>query len=308
MMTQQLQRPSHAFMSGELVAWDRATIPVYSEALIRVASVFEGIKGYWNSDGATFNLLAVRAHYDRLRRSARLLHLPFDTSYHDFVDACAQLTNALLVPARDLWLRPTLLAVEGHWGLDTVTDLAITAYTSSQERPQSIAVGLSSWQRAGDRSQPARIKSSANYQVGRLARIEGRRSGFDEMLLANGSGRVAEATGACVLLVTGSTVVTPPPYEDCLESITVDIIEGLCDDLGIEFQRRPIEFSELFLADEAFLAGTLAELVPIHAIDGVPLPEQRPILELLANAFWDGVRDLRPSPGIELTPLQLKQR
>lgn len=302
-MAPKLQRPSHVFMSGKLVPWDEANIAIYSEALIRAASVFEGIKGYWDIEGETFSLLAPREHFDRLHRSARLMHLPFTMSYEQFLDACRQLTEVLLVPGRDLWLRPTLLAVEGHWGLDTVTDLVVTAYTLAQERPEPIPVGLSSWQRAGDRAQPARIKSSANYQVGRLARIEGRRSGYEEMILFNSRGRVAEATGSCVIMVRDGQVVTPPPYEDCLESITVDIIETLCGTLAIPFTRRPIEFTELAIADEACLAGTLAELVPVTSIDSMPLSGKSPVLDRIADAFWDTVRSVHTVPGIQLAPL-----
>jgi branched-chain amino acid aminotransferase len=302
-MAVKLQRPSHVFMSGRLVPWDDANIAIYSEALIRAASVFEGIKGYWDTDGETFSLLAPRQHFDRLHRSARLMHLPFTMSYEQFIDSCRQLTEILLVPGRDLWLRPTLLAVEGHWGLDTVTDLVITAYTMAQERPEPIPVGLSSWQRATDRAQPARIKSSANYQVGRLARIEGRRQGFEEMILFNSRGRVAEATGACLVMVRDGRVITPPPYEDCLESITVDIIEVLCRQLRIPFERRPIEMTELHIADEAFLAGTLAELVPIESIDKMPLSGKTPVLDQLTDAFWGAARGAQEFPGIEIAPL-----
>lgn len=302
-MTPKLQRPSHVFMSGRLTPWDDANIAIYSEALIRAASVFEGIKGYWDAEGETFSLLAPLQHFDRLNRSARLMHLPFTMSYEQFVDSCRQLTEVLLVPGKDLWLRPTLLAVEGHWGLDTVTDLVITAYTLAQQRPEPIAVGLSSWQRAGDRAQPARIKSAANYQVGRLARIEGRRSGFEEMILFNSSGRVAEATGACVVMVRDGAVITPPPYEDCLESITVDIIEILCSQLAIPFHRRPIEMTELSIADEIFIAGTLAELVPLESIDGMPLSRTTPVLDQLTDAFWDAVRSAQKFPGVDLVPI-----
>ncbi len=302
-MAPKLQRPSHVFMSGKLVPWDDANIAIYSEALIRAASVFEGIKGYWDVEAETFSLLAPRQHFDRLHRSARLMHLPFTMSYEQFIGSCTQLSEVLLVQGRDLWLRPTLLAVEGHWGLDTVTDLVITAYTLAQERPQPIAVGLSSWQRAGDRAQPARIKSSANYQVGRLARIEGRRSGYEEMILFNSRGRVAEATGACVVMVRDGRVITPPPYEDCLESITVDIIETLCGSLNIPFDRRPIEFTELAIADEACLAGTLAELVPVTSIDSMPLGGKSPVLDRIADAFWDTVRSAQTVPGIEMVPI-----
>ncbi len=298
-----LQRPPYLYMNGEITPWDDGTIHVTSEALIRGVSVFEGIKGYWRHDGRDFSLLALREHYDRLCRSAQLLHLPFAMSYEGFAEACAALAKRLLTPEKDLWLRTTLLAVEGHWGEGTVSDLVITGYHQDKERPGPIDIGVSTWQRPGDSALPARIKSAANYQIGRLARIEARRQGLSDMVLLNQSGRVAEASGSCVLLVRKGTVVTPPASEGCLESITVDTLERLSAGLDIRFERRPVDRTELYVADEVCLVGTLAELIPIRRIDSVVLPERRPVLEALADDFWACVRGVRTHPAVDLTPV-----
>jgi len=299
----QLQRPPYVYMNGRITSWDDATIHVGSEALIRGVSVFEGIKGYWQKDERTFCLLALREHFDRLCRSARLLHLPFDMTYDDFFIACSKLVKLLLVPGKDLWLRPTLAAVEGHWGLGTVTDLIITAYTQEQQRPAPIDVGISTWQRSGDASLPARIKSASNYQVGRLARIEGRRQGFSDMVLLNQWGRVSEATGSCVLLVRNKGVITPTTAEGCLESITVNIIESLCKSLNIPFIRRPVDRTELYIAEEICLAGTLAELAPVCKVEYVTMQNQSPVFQSIADTFWDIVRGIRKHEDVTLTAL-----
>src|SRR5215831_17755850 len=96
----QLQKPACVFMNGGIVPWDDAKIHIASEALIRGISVFEGIKGYWQFDRSKFALLALREHYDRLCRSARLLHLPFDVEYDAFVAACVQLVRRILEPGK----------------------------------------------------------------------------------------------------------------------------------------------------------------------------------------------------------------
>lgn len=290
-------------MNGRITSWEEATIHVASEALIRGVSVFEGIKGYWRHDGGEFALLAVREHYDRLLRSARLLHLPFEMPYNDFHAACAEFAKSLLSTERDLWLRPTILAVKGHWGEGTATDLVITGYHQEKQRPEAINVGVSTWQRPGDATLPARIKCAANYQVGRLARIEGRRQGFADMVLLNQWGRVAEASGSCVLLVCGGEVITPPTSEGCLESITVGIVEALSKRLGVPFMRRPVDRSELCVADEMCLAGTLMELGRVGKIESFTFPERGPVLDAIANEFWDCVRCVRDDPAIRLTVL-----
>jgi branched-chain amino acid aminotransferase len=298
-----LQRPPYVYMNGRLTAWDDARIHVGAEALIRGISVFEGIKAYWRHDGSQLNVLAMREHYDRLVRSARLQQLPFATSYEAFKEACATLVGKLVTNERDLWMRTTLLAVEGNWGEDTVSDLVITSYHQDKKRPEPIDVGVSTWHRSADTSLPARIKSAANYQLGRLARIEGRPRGYSDMILLNSASRVAEATGSCVLLVRDGRVSTPPHYEGCLESITVNIVEGICRTLAIPFERRPIERTELLVADELWLVGTLMELARVKSVDGYALPQAAPVLSRVADEFWLCVRGEREHPLIRLTPL-----
>jgi len=296
----QLQRPPFAYMKGGLVPWDEATIHIGSEALIRGISVFEGIKGYWRDDGQAFHLLALRQHYDRLCRSTLLQHLPFDMSYEAFEQACLTLVRALLKPEKDLWLRPTVFAVEGHWGEFTVTDLVITSYHQDKKRPEPIDIGISTWQRPLDTALPARIKSAANYQVGRFARIEGRRQGFSDMILLNSWGRVSEASASCVLISRGGRLSTPPPHEGCLESITIDILEALARSLGIPFERRPIDRTELAVADGVCLVGTLMELGRVRRLEARTLPEAEPMIERLADEFWACVRGVREHAAVSL--------
>lgn len=298
-----LQRPPYVFMNGRITPWDEATIHVASEAALRAASVFEGIKGYWRHDGSEFAWLALREHFDRLQRSARLLHLPFSMPYGEFEAACASLANKLLSKERDLWLRTTLFAVEGHWGENTATDLVITGYQLDKKRPEAIDIGVSTWQRPTDAALSARIKSTANYQIGRLARIEGRAQNFSDMILLNQHGRVAEASGSCVVLARDGALITPTAAEGCLESITVDIIRKMSATLDIAFERRPVDRTELYVADEMCLAGTLAELIRVRRIQSYALPDRAPLIERVANEFWDCVRGVRAHAGIVLTPV-----
>jgi len=299
----QLQKPPYVYMGGRITAWDDAKIHVSSEALIRGISVFEGIKGYWRHDGSQFALLALREHYDRLVRSAALQHLPFAMTYDEFREACLTLVRKLLTKERDLWLRTTLFSIEGQWGEFTVADLVITSYHQEKKRPEPVDLGISTWQRPADTALPARIKSAANYQIGRLARIEGRRQGFTEMILLNPWGRVAEGTGSCILIVRDGKILTPPTYEGCLESVTVGIVEALCGTLGIPFERRPIDRTELAIADAACLAGTLSELGRVRRLEGRTMPDSSPVLERIAEEYWACVRGQRHHPAVRLTPV-----
>jgi branched-chain amino acid aminotransferase len=301
----QLQRPEWVFMGGRLIPWDEARIHVSSEALIRGISVFEGVKGYWTADGSGFNLLNLRDHYVRLCQSALMMHLPFDLDFDGFKAACVALVRALLVPGKDLWLRPTIFALEGSWGLDTAADLVITAYTQKIMRPEALDVGISTWQRPSDASQPARIKSSANYLVSRNARIDGRRYGYDEMVLLNMAGRVAEGTGSAILIARDGGVITPPASEGCLESITAKITQNICRVLGISFISRPIDKTELYIAEEICFAGTLLELAQVKKMEFRSLTLPGPVFQPIIDTFWKCVRSEMQVPGVVLTPVSI---
>jgi branched-chain amino acid aminotransferase len=289
-------------MKGKLVPWEEATLHIGCEAVTRGLNVFEGLKGYWQPDGQ-FMMVMMRKHYERLRRSARLLHIPCEYSFTQFHDAIDQLIGTLATPEKDMWARTTLFVTDGHWGENTVSDLVVTAYHQEKTAPQPVRMGVSTWRRSSDVALPARIKTGSNYQVSRLARIEGRPLGNDDMVLLNQSGRVAEATGSCVLMVRNETVFTAPATEGALESITLDIVESLAQSMGIRFIRRPIDRTELLVADEIGICGTLCEVALATSIDGLPLSEKSPILSALQRRYLDAVRGLNPHPYVELTSL-----
>jgi branched-chain amino acid aminotransferase len=298
----QLQRPKFVFMGGKLISWDEAVLHVGCEAVTRGLNVFEGIKGYWQPDGR-FAIVMLQRHYDRLLRSARLLHIPCHWNFESYLNAIDKLMSSLAEPDQDMWARTTLYVTEGHWGEGTVSDLVVTAYHQAKQVPQPVHLGVSTWRRSTDDSLPARIKTSTNYQVGRLARIEGRALGCQEMVLLNQWGRVAEATGACILIVRDGVVYTPPPTEGALESITVDIVEALAESMGIPFVRRPIDRTELIVADEIALAGTLAELTIVKTFQGRPLSPDSPIFSALQTRYFQAVRGIAPHPFVELSVL-----
>lgn len=298
----QLQRPAFAYMNGKLVPWDQATLHIGCEAVTRNRNVFEGLKGYWQPDGQ-FKIIMMRQHYERLKRSACLLHIPCDYSYEQYCEGIDQLIGALADLDRDMWVRTTLFVTEGHWGEDTVADLVLTAYHQDKTSPSSIRIGVSTWRRSSDTALPARIKTGSNYQVSLLARMEGRSRGYEDMVLLNQSGRVAEATASCILMVRNGAIVTPPSTEGALESITLDIVESLAQSLEIKFTRRPIDRTELLVADELGVCGTLHEVTSVTAIDGFTLSEKSPILSAIQRRYLDAVRGINPHPAVECTVL-----
>ncbi|TDW75635.1 aminotransferase class IV [Kribbella pratensis] len=298
----QLQTPPWALVNGELVPYTDVKIHIGAEALTRALSVFEGVKGYWDTAGEVFSIRTPRRHYDRLRRSASLFHIPVRFSYDQFLAGLEKLAGELLVTDKDLWFRPTMYVTHGHWGEATEADLVVTAFSQRKLDPDPMRLGVTSWRRASDLVLPTRVKSSANYVGARMARIEVRRLGYDDAIMLNDAGRVAEATGACVLMVQRGRIVTPPTSESCLDSITVDILEEVAKELGMPFDRRPIERTELLAADECGLAGTISELTLVSELDGVEY-DQTGLLAQLRQRYLELMRGDLVLPGVELAPL-----
>jgi branched-chain amino acid aminotransferase len=294
----QLQRPAFAAVNGELVPYDDVKIHISAEALTRALSVFEGMKGYWDPGSHAFGIRSPRKHYERLRRSAALLHIPVGFSYEEYRDSCLELARSLLDVDRDMWFRATMYVVDGHWGEGTRADLVVTAFHQTKDLTPPMTLTVSSWRRSGDTQLPYRAKASANYVVARLARIEASERGFDDAVLLNDDGRVAEATGSCVVALREGVVLTPPSYEGALESITLNTIEHICRRDGIAFERRPMDRSELLTSDEVAVAGTISELTPISRLDATEFRVDG-VLANLRERYVRAMRRVEPLDDVE---------
>ncbi len=301
-----LQNPEWAYYDGAIRPYADAKFHIASEAVVRGLNVFEGLKGFWQPDGG-FGLLALERHWSRLARSARLLHIPFETSLSQWIDANHAIVQALYEPERQMWMRATLYVTDGHWGENTKSDLVITAYHRPKGAPPPMHTGVSTWQRASDLSLPCRIKTGANYNVARLAKIEGRERGYPEMVLLNQHGRVAEFVGSALLMVRGGKIYTPPAWEGAFESLTVDILEAIAADMGIPFIRRPIDRTELYIADEIAAVGTMNDVTSIASIDGNVLPGQI-LIKALSDRYLDACEGRNPCPAVDLSIRPYKAR
>jgi branched-chain amino acid aminotransferase len=298
----QLQNPGVASVDGEITPYEDVRIHVSAEALTRALSVFEGLKAYWNDESDELALRWPDRHYARLRRTCALLHIPVHFALDEYIAWMNELAGHLATPERDIWFRTTMYVTEGHWGEGTRAQLVITAFTQSKEHAPPYRIGVSSWRRPADVSMPARIKSAAGYQVARVARIEANRHGYDDAVLLNASGRVAEGTSSCVVCVRDGTVLTPPASEGALESLTIDAVETVCNESGIRFERRPLERSELLVADEIALVGTITEISHVSEIDGVEKPVDG-VLASVRRSYGDALRRRTKLPGLSFSTI-----
>jgi branched-chain amino acid aminotransferase len=295
-----LQRPDYAFFEGAVRPWDECVLHVASEAVVRGLNVFEAAKAYWQPNGS-FGFVQLEPRYKRMLRSARVLRIPVYFDYAEFERSILTIADALRTPESDLYVRATLFVTEGHYGEGTVTDLVLTAYQMDKAPPAPIRLGVSTWRRAGDLYMPPRLKTGVNYQVARLARLEGRDHGYDDMVLLNEFGRVAESTGAALMIVRDGCIYTPPATEGALESITLDIVADLCASLDIPLERRPVDRTELYVADEVAICGTLAEVTIVESVDGIELPRESRIFPTLLDRYRAAARGIDPHPALPLT-------
>ena len=174
----------------------------------------------------------------------------------------------------DLGIAPRLHQIETDF---LIYGLPLGDYLS----PEGVSCRISSWTRQEDRSLPLRGKISGAYITSSLAKTEAVQSGFDEALLLNSRGKVSEASGMNLFLVRDGELITPGVEQDILEGITRASVIELAETMGIRVIQRPVDKTELFIADEVFLTGTAAKITPIRQIESTTLGTDRPVMESL---------------------------
>ncbi|QCS50400.1 branched-chain amino acid transaminase [Picosynechococcus sp. PCC 11901] len=272
-----------AYFQGKFVPFIDANISIATHALHYGTGAFGGLRGIPDPANANQILLfRLERHCRRLSNSAKFLHfdLPADKIEHVIVDFVKQNrpTKSFyirpFVYTSDLGIAPRLHNIKKDF---FVYGLELGDYLS----PDGIACRISSWTRQEDRSFPLRGKISGAYIASALAKTEAVASGFDEALLMNSQGKVCEASGMNVFIVRDGKLITPGSDQDILEGITRDSVVTLAKHLGIDVIERPIDKSELLIADEVFLSGTAAKVTPVKRIENYTLPTERPITEKL---------------------------
>jgi branched-chain amino acid aminotransferase len=290
-------------MNGNVVPWAEAQIHIWSETAIRATNVFEGLHACWLSERRAWRVVAWADHIERLASSARLMRIPhgYDEAY--FSAAVRDLLLAL--PYRqDLYVRPTIFVEYGPF-TSRAEDVEVGAYVVAFPKapfvpdPPVLRCTISSWPRYGDLAGTPRAKSGAIYSNVRLARIEATHRGFDDAILLNNHGRVAELTGACLFSVRKGKLATPAATESILEGITRSWTLKAARRLGLEVEERPIDRTELYVADELFGVGTLDEICAVGEVDDITVGTgiAGEITKAIAAAYAERLRGPVDDPG-----------
>lgn len=279
------------WFDGKYVIAEKAQVPVTTHAIHYGTSIFEGIRGYWNSENLYIFRLA--DHLKRFRNSGKFYSISLNFSDDQLSNAIVNLCRKNDI-RRSCYIRPFYFV--GQYGINlhvnekSPTHVAIyTAIFGDLFNKNGITTCVSSWRKFSDATTPTQAKMGGNYLNSVLATQECKRNGFDEAILLDLVGNVSEAPGENIFLVRDEQLITPPISSSALEGITRDTIITLAHDMGYKTIIRKIPKSELYLADEVFLTGTAAEITPIIQIDHKKIGKVGKITKSMITAYNDVV-------------------
>jgi branched-chain amino acid aminotransferase len=295
-MTQEPSFLPIAYFENQFIPFTDAKISVATHALHYGTAAFGGLRGIPNpANPKQILLFRLERHCQRLSQSAKFLNYEISPTkieqvIIDFVQKNQPRDSFYIRPlvySSGLGIAPRLHGIAKDF---LVYGLYMGAYLGD-----GIKCRLSSWYRQEDRSFPLRGKISAAYITSALAKTEAVESGFDEAILMNSQGKVCEATGMNIFIVRNGKLITPGFDQDILEGITRDTVLTLAADLGIPTQERPIDKTELLIADEVFLCGTAAKIASVGQIETYTLPSDRPITTQLQKKLTAIVENREPA-------------
>lgn len=286
----------YIWMDGELKPWDDAKIHVLSHTLHYGNGAIEGTKAYRTDKGlAVFRL---RDHTKRLLNSAKITMMKCPHSVEGLEKAQIELLRANAHEGESVYIRPIIYLGYGVMGVYHVNAPVCTAiatwewgaYLGEEGMQKGIRLKISSFARNSNKSTMGKAKAVANYLNSQMAKYEAVEAGYDEALLLDESGFVAEASGACFFIVRDGVLISPP-NDTSLESITQATVIELATAMGVRVVRRHITREEIYIADEAFLTGTAAEITPVREVDGRVIGEGRrgSLTEKLQAKYFDVV-------------------
>jgi branched-chain amino acid aminotransferase len=291
------------YFNGDYVPMHEARVGILTHALHYGTGVFEGIRGYWNATEEQLFLFRPVEHYERWKRNCGVLRIDVPARAEELCEITIELLRRNGFRT-NVYIRP--LAYKGAERVGVCPDdcnaFAIVALPFGDYLPsdKGLHVGVSSWRRIEDNAIPARAKICGAYVNSALASDDARRSGFDEALLLNERGRVAEGATCNLFMVRNGVLITPPATENVLEGITRSSVMELAQyALGLSVVERPIGRSELYVCDELFLTGTAVGLAPVVRVDHRPVKDgnigavTRHLRQVYVDAAQGGLRAYR---------------
>ena len=281
------------WMNGKLVPFKDAKVHVLTHALHYSTAVFEGIRCYNTSNGSA--IFRLPEHVDRFFNSAKLYGMKIRYTKKQIIDAIIRTVKASGL--KECYIRPIAYYGYGTMGLTPTlnrVDVSISCWEwkmgeSKAGKFSGAKCKISKWVRIDSRSQPMRAKSAANYSNAALARVEALKSGYDEAIMLNYNGKVAEGSAENIFIVKNGIIKTPPLNADILNGITRDSVIRLIKADRIKLIQKNITLKELLKADEVFMTGTAAEVKSVTKINSTSIGNGKvgKITKILQKSFID---------------------
>lgn len=288
------------FMNGGFIPAEQGVIPVRTHGFSYGTGCFEGIRGYWNEEEQQVYLFRLREHYTRFLNSCKILCITLPYTVEQLVELSVELVRRNGF-RQDVYLRPVAYKGDQIIGvrLHNLEDhFLITAEpVGNYIGTDGLHCGVSSWRRIDDNSIPSRAKITGSYVNSAFAKTEAMLNGFDEAIMLNQDGHVAEGSAENIFLVINGELATPAITENILQGITRDtIIELARRELGRITRERQVDRTELYTASEIFLCGTGAQIAPVVEVDHRPVGNGKlgPISGALQSLYFEVVRGHRP--------------
>ncbi len=262
----------YAYFKKEIVPLSEAKIGIMTHAFNYGTGVFEGIRGNWNEDDEQVYVFRVKEHFDRLRKSCKIMQIDFQYETEELISLVTKLVE-MSGYHEDVYLRPLayksgeVLGVRLH-DLEDDFLIFIAPFGPYLDIEKGARCQTSSWRRVADTGIPARAKITGIYANSALAKTEAQLNGFDEAIMLDERGHISEGSGENIFVVSDGQIITPPPSSDILVGITRDTVMTLArNELGLEVVERDIDRTELYTADECFMTGTAAHVTPVVELD-----------------------------------------
>ena len=296
------------WMDGKMVDWDEAKIHVLTHGLHYGMAVFEGIRSFETPGGAA--IFRLGEHLERFLNSAKIYRMELGYSQKELREACVGLIRENKVP--ESYIRPIAFTGYGQMGLNPLTSkvsVAIAswewgAYLGPESAKKGVRATISSWVRIDSRALPLQAKCSANYANSALAKMEALAGGYDEAILLNSLGVVAEGPGENIFRVKDGILSTPPASSGILRGITRETVIQFAHDLKIKFYRNDATKEELYTSDEVFFSGTAAGIAKVREIDGRKIGyDGTPTTDRLAKLYYDATHGRARQYSKWLTPV-----
>ncbi|HET6964399.1 MAG TPA: branched-chain amino acid transaminase [Acidimicrobiales bacterium] len=284
------------WMDGELVDWDAARIHILTHTLHYGCGVFEGIRAYPTESGP--GVFRLTDHIVRLFNSAKIFMIDVPFTVDEIIEATK--TTVRVNGLDECYIRPIVYLGYGEMGLNPLpcpvnVSIAVWpwgSYLGDEGVANGVRMKISSWQRHDPNAMPPAAKGTGMYINSSMAKIEALKAGYDEAILLSPQGYVSECTGENLFVVRHGRIITPPLSAGALEGVTQDSVITIARDLGYEVEYGNILRSDLYTAEEAFLTGTAAEVVPIASVDDRLVGDGRPgpITRKMQETYHGAVR------------------